>query len=320
MRALVVGGTRFIGLHLVRLLHSQGHEVATLNRGVTPADLPDDVERLYADRTDPSQVRSALGGRSFDWTFDISGYTLEGLNPIVQVLAGNAGIYVYCSTTSVYEPSHLSPVLEDFPLDRRPEASPYAVGKVACEDTLMEMVAGDRFPAVILRPPYVYGPGNHIKPRESTFFARIDRGRKVVVPGDGLTFQHFVHVEDLANAFATAAQKPDAIGQAYTIAGRDAITLNGFVNTIAEVMGKTVDIIHIEGPAADNIGTPVFPFDWRESNVYVIEKARRDLDWSPQYTMLEGLDMTYRWWVEQEMAKGDWDFSAEDQVLSVAGA
>jgi nucleoside-diphosphate-sugar epimerase len=64
LEALVLGGSRFIGLHLVRLLSSQGHRVTVLNRGQTEAELPDDVERLTADRTEPEQVRDALFDRS----------------------------------------------------------------------------------------------------------------------------------------------------------------------------------------------------------------------------------------------------------------
>ena len=60
MKVLVLGGSRFIGLHLVRLLNEGGHQVAVLNRGQTQADIPDNVVRLIADRTDAEQVKAAL--------------------------------------------------------------------------------------------------------------------------------------------------------------------------------------------------------------------------------------------------------------------
>ncbi|HBD85478.1 MAG TPA: NAD-dependent epimerase, partial [Dehalococcoidia bacterium] len=75
MEALVLGGSRFIGLHLVRLLSEQGHDVTVLNRGQTPVEFPDGVETLTADRTNPDQVKAALEGTSYDVAFDISGYT-----------------------------------------------------------------------------------------------------------------------------------------------------------------------------------------------------------------------------------------------------
>ena len=63
MRALVLGGSVFVGKRLVRALLAQDAEVAVLNRGKTPTALPDGVEHLVADRTDTASMRSALGDR-----------------------------------------------------------------------------------------------------------------------------------------------------------------------------------------------------------------------------------------------------------------
>ena len=48
----------------------------------------------------------------------------------------------------------------------------------------------------------------------------------------------------------------------------------------------------------------------------VLEKARQELDWSPQYDIKDGLAMTYKWWVEQGLDKEPWDFSPEDRLLA----
>ena len=100
MKALVLGGSRFIGLHLVRLLVEKGHEVSALNRGQTSVDLPSEVHRLYADRYDGDQVAEALGDASFDVVFDISGYDPDSLKPVLDSLEGNVGRFVFCSTTT----------------------------------------------------------------------------------------------------------------------------------------------------------------------------------------------------------------------------
>ena len=81
MKALVLGGSRFIGLRLVWLLHGQGHEVTVLNRGQTRAELPDGVTRLYVDRTDARKVKDLLKDADYDVAFDISAYTTATLNP-----------------------------------------------------------------------------------------------------------------------------------------------------------------------------------------------------------------------------------------------
>ena len=73
MKALVLGGSMFVGPRLARLLVEKGREVSVPNRGRTSADLPAEVDRLYADGYDCGQVRTALGGLSYDVAFDVSG-------------------------------------------------------------------------------------------------------------------------------------------------------------------------------------------------------------------------------------------------------
>ena len=66
MKSLVLGGSVFVGRHLVDLLQRQGHDVAVLNRGKTHTDLSSEVERLVADRTDLEQMGSVLADRQWD--------------------------------------------------------------------------------------------------------------------------------------------------------------------------------------------------------------------------------------------------------------
>lgn len=328
MKTLVLGGSIFIGLHLVRLLHSRGHDVTVLNRGHSGAGLPDGVERLTADRTDPSQVKAALKDASYDAVFDISGYTPESLEPVIEALSGRVGHFIFCSTTSVYGPSGLRPVLEDFPLDRRPEASEYARDKILAEDLLLRTCNDKKFPVTILRPPYVYGPDNKLKQREFSYFARLEQGRTIIIPGDGHTLFHPVHVDDLAEAFVLAVGRRHAIGQIYTVCGPEAITINGYVETIGEVMGISPEAVRVEsGTYEAMLGhldlaneQAIFPFEWKESGIYSIEKAGRELEWSPSYSMRDGLEMTYRWWKEQGLDKEEWDFSPEDRALEYLAA
>ena len=324
MNILVLGGTVFIGLHLVQLLSRQGHAVTVLNRGVSDAVLPDGVERLYADRTDPSKMRSVLKNTSYDVVFDISCYTPEALEPVIGALDGNVGHFVFCSTTSVYAPTFLAPIQEDFPLDRRPDASDYSRNKIVCEDMLTAAVADRGFPGTILRPPYVYGPHNKIRQREFRFFARLSRGRTIIVPGDGHTLTQPVHVDDLAEAFASVPGRTHTLGQVYTVAGPQAITINGYVSTIGEVMGVSPSTLHVDDPSFESMverlgidPTEIYPFEWRVSNLYSIERARRELDWKPKYEMRDGLAMTYEWWTRHD--DGEWDFSHEDRALRMVG-
>ena len=159
MKVLVLGGSRQIGLDLVRLLHSQGHTVTVLNRGQTQVSLPIDVSKIVADRSFADQVTTGLDGSAYDTVFDISGYKPSEVEPILNVLDGNVGHYVFCSSVAVYSPEiKTMPILEDSPLNRYPNADDYSRDKILCEDLLVERFNRSGFPVTIVRPPYVYGP------------------------------------------------------------------------------------------------------------------------------------------------------------------
>ncbi len=318
MKTLVLGGSRFIGLHLVRLLHSLGHDVTVLNRGRTEADLPEGVARISADRDDPAAQTAALSGADYDVVFDISAYTTRQLAPALDALAGNIGRFVFCSTTSVYGPSDTIPIREDFPLHRTPDASQYAKDKIECEDLLAEAHAGG-FPMTILRPPYVYGPDNYIAAREFSYFARLSQGRRIIIPGDGLTPIHPVHVDDLAEAFLAASQMDGVFGRTFTICSPDAITANGYVRAIADAMGVKADVVHVAPSDYEALDDQIYPFEWQAARVYTTAQAQEYLGWTPRYHMRDGLAMTYQWWVEQGLDRGDWDFSNEDAALAKLG-
>jgi nucleoside-diphosphate-sugar epimerase len=324
LRTLVFGGTQFIGLRLVHELLSRGHRVSVLNRGRTAVELPAEVERLRADRTDPASVRSALAGRDFDAVFDISAYALEALVPAVEALEGSVGRYVFCSSAAVYAPSDTYPVLETHPLaGGSSHAAQYTVDKVACEEYLNERWRASSFPVAILRPPFVYGPHNlfPITPFLSgsawdfSFFARLRRGRPILVPGDGSRITHFVFVYDLAQAFAAIPESGGALGQAYNVAGPDAITLIGYVNLLGRVAGLEPEVVFVPLDIASDPGTPTsFPYVWLRNLVFGIGKAAADLGFRPR-PMSAGLAEAYQWYLAERLDDRDWDFSAEDRLL-----
>ena len=319
MKALVLGGTQFVGLRLVELLHRRGHDVTVLNRGHTPARLPDGVGALKADRNDAAQVAAALRDKRYDAVFDISGYTATQVEAVLEALVDRVGHYVFCSSTSVYAAGDLAPVHEDSPLSRGPDAGRYASDKIACEDLLMDRHSRRGLQVTVLRPPYVYGPHNVIKEREFAFFARLTQGRKLLVPDSGVRHLHFVQVDDMAAAFIAVPGRDPASGQAYTVCGDQAITANGFVRMVEEIMGVTAEVVYVDTPDYGPLESAVFPFGVGASLVHSNEKARRDLDWTPQYSMRDGLAMTYRWWLEQGLDKEAWDFSKDDAILERVG-
>src|SRR5258705_7015344 len=157
MRMLVVGGTRFVGRHLVAGALAAGHEVTLLHRGRTGADLFPEAEHRLADRSDPAALSAALADGRWDATIDVCAYLPRQVGALADALDGRGGAYVFISTASVYNP--MGPgfdeggrVFEE--VDPEPEAmtdETYGALKVGCERT-----ARERFGApLILRPTYV---------------------------------------------------------------------------------------------------------------------------------------------------------------------
>src|SRR5215204_6319836 len=99
MRLLVLGGTLFVGRHLVEAALDRGHEVTLFNRGRTNADLFPQAERLQGDRDGDL---SALRGHSWDAVFDPSGYVPRVVRASAEALANSVGHYTFVSSGSVY--------------------------------------------------------------------------------------------------------------------------------------------------------------------------------------------------------------------------
>ncbi|WP_203336438.1 NAD-dependent epimerase/dehydratase family protein [Nocardioides limicola] len=156
--ALVLGGTEFLGIHVVEALLRDGWEVSLFNRGVTNPDLFPALERLTGDRDHDA---SALAGRSWDVVYDLSGFHPDQITRVAEHLTGGCGHYVFVSTVSVYAGFTEPGMTEEAPLAELPGPVPdkidqasYGAGKALCERRVAE-----RFEShTIVRPTIIAGP------------------------------------------------------------------------------------------------------------------------------------------------------------------
>jgi len=102
MRSLIIGGTRNLGPSIVHALMQGGHQVSIFNRGLTPDDLPAEIERLRGDRNDVQQMKGALGNRQFDIVIDTTLYTGPEAEAAVNLFRDRVGRYIFISTGQVY--------------------------------------------------------------------------------------------------------------------------------------------------------------------------------------------------------------------------
>ena len=220
MNILILGGTQFIGRHIVEGLLTGGHAVSVLNRGLSPDELPAQVERLRGDRDAGAAGLTALTGRHWDACVDVSGYTPRQVRPSAELLQAHIGRYVFVSAVSVYGDPQARPVEESH--ERQPPAGEdvseitgetYGALKVACEN-IIGQIYGDR--CTLLRPQIVVGP--HDKSgRFAYWIHRALQGGEMLAPGDGSDHVQVIDVRDLAR-FARQVIEKDPAG-AFNLAG-----------------------------------------------------------------------------------------------------
>src|SRR2546426_131534 len=207
MRVLVIGGTEFVSLHLVRALIRDGHQVVVLNRGRRRERLPAGVRTIVCDRTDHAALRATLAGERVDALVDVTYAPTTGadVEAALEALAGRLGHALLVSTGRVYDHSLPIPYSEDTP--RGLYWGEYAKNKIDGEDVLMRWHRARGLPVTIVRPTHVYGPMN-TRNNETFVFDRLVRGRPILVPGAGGWLRQFGHVEDLADAIAAMLGAP----------------------------------------------------------------------------------------------------------------
>jgi 2'-hydroxyisoflavone reductase len=195
---LILGGTKFLGPHVVEAARARGHTVTLFNRGKTNPGLFPDVEKLRGDRDGHLE---ALAGRSWDAVVDDSGFVPRIVKASAELLAPRVARYVFISTISVYADNTQVGADEDH---TRLEA----VDDPTTEDVaahygalkaLSERAAEAAMPGRVtaIRPGLIVGPRDPTG-RFTHWPWRMSEGGEVLGPGDGTTPVQWIDARDLA--------------------------------------------------------------------------------------------------------------------------
>jgi nucleoside-diphosphate-sugar epimerase len=309
MRILIMGGTRFIGVYLTQILASQGHEIVLFNRGNRPAPLSG-IRQITGDRTNPSQLKEKLAIEEFDVIFDNNGRELSDTQPLAEIFQGRVQHFVYMSSAGVYQKSDQMPHIEGDTVDPKSRH----LGKNDTEEYLKKL----GLPFTSIRPTYIYGPQNY-NDLEAWFFDRIIRNRPIPIPGNGMHITQFGHVHDLAVAMSQVIGNKKALGQIYNISGDRYVTFDGLARACAAAAGKSpsdLQILHYDPKKFDFGKRKAFPM--RPQHFFAsIDKATRDLGWSPKFDLVSGLQDSFQNdFLATGRDKKDIDFSVDDEILT----
>lgn len=281
MKALVVGGTGFLGGAIVEAAVAAGCAVAVLSRGETERTLPQGVRVLQGDRHGDLAV---LIGERFDLVFDTCAYAPDAVERLLQVVGPGLRHYLFVSSVSVYRDyskprlSETDPVptageadyalVRGLPAEQRSDAVAYAPSygplKRACEVVAQERL-GER--AILLRSGLLVGAGD-TSDRLTWWVRRIDQGGRIPVPAAKDSFFQMIDVRDAA-AFAVRAALDERSG-IYNMTSRD-MPLSALLDTIVAVTGAEAELVWLPAGKLEEAGIQ----PWTELPLIAPSDARR---------------------------------------------
>jgi len=197
LKVLILGGTTFLGPHLVYELLERGHEVTLFNRGNNPVPFQDEVEVIIGDRAHGFE---SLKGRTFDVVIDTSGTLPRIVEISAKALRETAQHYTFISTIGVYKKFTEPYIDEKFPVAELEEDSEeitdvtYGALKARSEKIVESYFPGR---SLIVRPGLIVGPLDPTG-RFAYWPSRIVEGGEILAPGDPSAQIQYIDVRDLS--------------------------------------------------------------------------------------------------------------------------
>ena len=299
----VIGGSGFIGSHVVDKLHEHGHEVTVFD---IMKPHRDDVRHIYIDIADLSKTCIALTG-AYDAVYMLAAMADVNdvyKNPVeageVNILAvanvleaarrSGIGRIILASTVWVYEMAEGERVNEEAPLVLSKTKHVYTASKVAAElyCHAYQKLYGQNF--TILRYGIPYGPRARGATVIALFVRKALNGEPLTILGDGSQYRNFIYIEDLAEG-NVAALKEVATNQTYNLEGLHPVTITEIAETVKKLVGN-VPIEYKEERPGDY-----------EGKIISAEKTESELGWKPEVDFEEGVRRYIEWY--KERLRGD---------------
>jgi nucleoside-diphosphate-sugar epimerase len=325
MTVLVTGATGLLGGHVTRLLLARGERPRVL---VRPGDEPGPLARTgvdvrVGDLGDRGALRAAVDGvqrvvhcaaRTGPWGPEeqYEATNVRGLQALVEE-AQAAGVrrIVHVSSITVHGNDVHGTVDETAPLRGAP--NPYSRSKVAGERLLERLVRDAGAPVTVVRPGWIYGPGDR-----ASFgrFAALIEQRRMILVGSGSNHVPLVYVADAAEGVLLAAEAEHAVGRSYLLVNDEPVTQHDFVAAIAAGLGVPEPTRRVPyrvglalGAAAETAARvarrreppPVMRYGLQllgGENRFLIGRARRELGFAPRVGLAEGISRSIAWYRE----------------------
>lgn len=308
MKVVVIGGTGHIGTFLIPRLIEAGHQVTVISRQKRTPYLENaawqQVQWVTMDRVQREKDRAfgqAVADLSPQVVIDLICFKPDSARQMVDALQDRLEHYLHCGTMWVHGFKVETPSEEWHP--KRPIGE-YGIQKAAIEDYLLNEVDQNRFPVTILHPGHIVGPGwNPINPvgnLDRQVFSRLANGQEVLIPNLGLETLHHVHAGDVAAGFMQAlTRREGAVGESFHIVSEKAVTWRGYAEAAAGWYGQKANLRFVPWEEfRRSMPEEDARISWNHlihSSSGSIEKARRILNYTPQYSSLEAIRQSINW-------------------------
>ena len=328
MRVLFIGGTGLISSACSQLAVDRDIDLTILNRSLTHKHpVPEGVKLIRADiHADEPSLKRLLGSQQFDAVVDWIAFTPADVQRDIRLFSGRAHQFVFISSASAYEkpPSHYL-ISEETPLSN--PYWEYSRNKKACEERLMDEYARRGFPVTIIRPSLTYGPsqiplcvGSWQHPY--TIIDRMQRGLRIIIPGDGTSLWVLTWNEDFAVGLLGLLGRADAIGEAFHITSDEVLNWNQIYQETGRALGLQPEFVHIPSDliaAFDPGALGSLIGDKANSAVFDNRKIKRFVpEFHARTTWVEGVRRAIAWF-EAEPARRTIDQSSNqlwDAIIS----
>jgi dihydroflavonol-4-reductase len=321
VRVALTGATGYTGGRLLARLRADGHQVAALARaGARLPAGPNGIRWVEGDLRDTEALRRLVDGVDavvhVAAVYRTAGHpdsyyrdvNVGGTERLLDA-AARAGVrrFVHTSTVGVHGDVKEPPADETAPIA---PGDIYQQTKAEAEAIALDYHRRRALPVAVVRPGAIYGPG---ETRLLKLFRAVARGRYAIV-GSGRAFYHPVYIEDLLDGYELALERPQAVGEAFIIAGPRYVSQAELAALVARHTGGRVLPVRIPAAPLQFLGDlceAVFvPFGlepplhrrrvdfWTKSRAFSIGKARQVLGYAPRVDVDEGIARTAAWYRE----------------------
>ena len=316
MRIVIIGGRGHVGTYLVPRLVEAGHDVVNVSRGTHQPYQPhaawSQVQQVTLDRAAAEQAGTfgaQIRDLKPDAVIDMICFKLDSAKQLVEALRGHVQHFLHCGTIWIHGPSVQVPTTEDQP--RRPFGD-YGIQKAAIEAYLLEEARRNGFPATLLHPGHIVGPGwnplnpaGHFNPK---VFETLARGEELSLPNLGLETVHHVHADDVAQTFMGALTHwSTAVGESFHAVSAQALTLRGYAEGMAAWFGQPPNLKFLpwaqwRETVAENEANATWDHIAHSPNCS-IAKAQQLIGYQPRYSSLQAVTEAVGWMIDNGVIK-----------------